>query len=93
MAETVYFKPASSQPYHIMKAATWLTALGKFNNKIQAYNYLVELEDKDRFTFKYLMSEYHRVHSFKAGYLVYRDDSNAFRSAIGPYGEESHMYY
>jgi len=93
MTDVIYFKPASSQPHHIMKAAEWLTSLGKFPDKTKAYNYLISIEDHDQKTFKHLMSEYQRVHSFKAGYLVYKDDSNAFRSATGRYGEAPHMYY
>ena len=93
MSETIYFKPASPQPYHIMKAAEWLARIKKVKDFNTGYSYLVNLEKSDQKTFKYLMSEYHRVHSFKAGYLVQTSDVNAFRSATGPYGEELHMYY
>ena len=91
--EGIYFRPAASQPYHVKKAAEWLTRLGKFKDVNAGYDYLIQAESKDLATFRYLMSEYQRVHSFKTGYLVYTSDVNAFRSATGPYGEELHMYY
>ncbi len=92
MENTIYLRPSGAQPYHIMKAAEWLTRLGKVKNKNDGYKQLVALEIDDISTFKNIMSRYHKATSFKTGYLVYTDDSHAFRSAVGPYGEEPHMY-
>ncbi len=89
MSERIYFGPIQSQPYHVKKAAEWLIRLGKIKN----YSELVDLEKNNPAMFKYLMSEYHRVHSFKTGYLVQTNDIGAFRSAVGPYGDEPHMYF
>ena len=93
MSDTIYFRPAQAQPYHLIRASNWLVRIKKFKNSTDAYNFLIDLEIHRPDLFRYYMSEYHRVHSFKTGYLVQTSDIKAFRSAIGPYGEDSHMYY
>lgn len=93
MSSSIYFRPASAQPYHMIRAAHWLTRIGKFQNYVQAYNMLVSLEIHRPDLFRHYIDEYHRIHSFKAGYLVQTSDVKAFRSAVGPYGEEAHMSY
>ncbi len=93
MSDTIYFRPASAQPYHIARAACWLAKIGYFKTATQAYDTLVNYEIHRPDKFRYLMSEYNRVHTFKTGYLVQTQDTNAFRSPVGPYGEDSHMYY
>ncbi len=93
MSDTVYFRPLSVQPYYLLRISKWLVKLGKFTNVAEAYDFLDFLEKTNGNLLKHYISEYHRVHNFKTGYLVYGTDTNAFRRAVGPYGEESHMYY
>ena len=89
---TIFFRPANSQPYVIAQCANWLYSLGRATSPTNAYNYLVWLENHNPAMFRHFISEYHRTHTFKTGYLVYENDHNAFRSATGQYGEDSHMY-
>ncbi len=90
---SIYFRPAASQPYHLVRAAKWLVRIGKFKDCVSAYNFLIDLEIHRPDLFRHYLSEYHRVHTFKTGYLVQTDDTRAFRSAVGPYGADTHMYY
>ena len=94
MSDSIYFRPAAAQPYHLIRASYWLVRIKKFRTVADAYNFLTDLEIHRPDLFRYYMSEYHRIHTFKTGYLTEsRDDSKAFRSAVGPYGEDTHMYY
>ncbi len=89
---TIFLRPANSQPYVIKKCANWLHSLGKAKSAEDAFRYLIWLEVHNPATFRYLVSEYHRTHTFKTGYLVEPDHSKSFRSSKGSYGEEAHMY-
>ena len=94
MTSNIYFRPAAEQPYHMVRAAHWLVNIDKFKNFISAYNTLIYLEIHNPNLFKHYMDEYYRVHTFKVGYVNTQNNlDKSFRSATGPYGEESHMYY
>jgi hypothetical protein len=91
---SIYFRPTSAQPYHIVRAAQWLTQLGKFADWQTGYSYLVELETRRPDLFRFYINEYVKATSFRVGYLVDTQcDDKSFRSATGAYGEEPHMYY
>lgn len=90
---TIYFRPATAQPYHILRAAKWLTRLGHFKDSDTAYNFLQQAENTNLVVFRRILNQYYDAHQLVAGYLVKTDDSAAFRSARGPYGNEDHMYY
>lgn len=93
MENVIYFKPANAQPYYLIRASQWLVKIKKFNSIVDAYNFLTNMEIHRPDIFRYYMSEYIRIHTFKTGYLVYEDDTKSFRSAVGPYGEDKHLYY
>ena len=89
---SIYFRPAEAQPYHLYRCAVWLTRLRYFPTVNAASTWLIDMQIHRPDIFRYYMSEYHRVHSFKTGYLTQSSDARAFRSAVGPYGEDPHMY-
>jgi hypothetical protein len=91
---TIFLRPTNSQPYVIKKCSDWLYSKGYYKSPIDAYNHLIWLEDNEPSSFRHMISEYHRTHTFVTGYLIDNsDDSKAFRSSIGPYGEDNHMYF
>ncbi len=89
---TIFFRPTNSQPYVIVKCAMWLYSIGRSRNVKNTYRYLVWLENHHPAKFKQIISEYHRASTFVTGYLTDNDDSTAFRSSTGLYGDEDHMY-
>lgn len=92
----IFFRDATSQPYYVKKCAMWLFSIARFRTYHDAYDYLIWLEINKPNKFAFFMSEYHRVHDFKTGYIteyggpIFPRVNN--KLSVG-YGSDSHMYY
>ncbi len=86
-----YFRPTNIQPYHLWKCADWMTSVGYFSNRSDAFRYLSFLSNNN--TEKLLI--YYNMYNtgFHTGYTQTKNNDNlAFISASGSYGAP-HMNY
>lgn len=88
---TIFQRPLQVQPYQLSRCAKWLVNKNKFNNYSAALDYLIDLEITDPQTFKYLMSEYYRIHDYKSYYLLLNRNVNSYKTKQKEYGNELHM--
>ena len=91
---TVYLRPVFSvQPYIVNNCAVWMVNSGMALNLHIARTILKNAESKNPPLFRYLISEYHRIHDYKFIPTYKYRDVNKPISRPGPYGEDPHMYY
>jgi hypothetical protein len=88
---TIFHRPLQVPPYQISMCAKWLVNKNKFTNHSEALDYLIDLEITDPVSFRYLMSEYYRIHDYKAYYHVLNRNVNTYKTKQSEYGNESHI--
>jgi hypothetical protein len=88
-----YFSPTNIQPYHLMKCAEWMTSVGYFSNKADAFRYLCFLSENNTPKLLNYFDKYTEATKIITGYVnVCKTDKLSFISSSGPYGEP-HMNY
>jgi hypothetical protein len=88
---TIFQRPLQVPPYQFSRCAKWLVRKNKFKSYELALDYLIDLEITDPVSFRYIMSEYYRIHDYKTYYLLFNRNVNNYKTNQYEYGNEMHM--